>query len=64
MTVPPYQWGQLMAGLNERTFKRRLAQESDPERLRAALEREDTRPSPTRPERIAALNKRLQEVTA
>ena len=52
-----------MAGLDQRTFARRLAQEDDPERIRAALKREDERPYETRVERIAKLNKRLNDVT-
>ena len=62
MTIPAREWGKLMAGLNDETFKRRLAGQDDPERIRAALKHEDERPYETRPERIAALNKRLQDV--
>lgn len=62
MTVPPHLWGRLMAGLDDRTFARRLAQESDPERIRAALKREDERQYETRVERIRKLNKRLNKL--
>jgi len=53
----------VLAAYDDAHFARRLQQESNAERLRAAVAYEIERPQPTRQERIARLNQRIKTVS-
>lgn len=59
--LPPDKWGDTATTWPPRFFAIRVSNESDTDRLEAALKAEASRSSP-RKERIARLNKRLAEV--
>ena len=59
--LPPDKWGDAAVSWPERFFRIRVSNESDPDRLRAALEAEAAQSSP-RKDRIARLNERLADL--
>lgn len=61
-TLSPENWGKHATDWGDQFFRIRVAQEQQPERLRAALRYEGARSDP-RKERISALNTRLIEIT-
>jgi len=60
--LSPESYGRAAAGWNEEFFKIRVFNESDKERLRAAIEHEVDREGETRKDRIATINSRIQTV--
>lgn len=62
ISLPPESWAKAACALDDATFRKRVKRCNDPERLRATLKREDTRPYETRTDRIGLLNQRLQKL--
>lgn len=60
-TLPPDKWGDAAVSWPDRFFAIRVSNETDPDRLTAALKAEAAETTP-RKERIARLNKRLTAV--
>jgi hypothetical protein len=59
--LPPDKWGDAATTWPDRFFAIRVSNESDPDRLRAAATAEAERDT-TRADRIARINKRLQNL--
>jgi len=60
--LSPKSFGKAAAAWNDEFLRIRVNNETDPERLRAAIEHEIERHGDTRRERIGLLNERLQAI--
>jgi hypothetical protein len=59
--LPPWSWGRATAAYNAEWFERRIRRCDSIEHLRAAVKREADRHE-TRPDRVARINQRIQEL--